>query len=720
MPPLTEARPAEPPLAPQPLPLSDAEPRLRLAPHLRAGVPALIAVALMLVWAIQNGGFDASTWYWGALVLLATFAGVFAGVHRGHLRLSRTSALALACFAGYVAWSYLSIAWAQYPGLALDGSNRALMYLLIFGLLTSLPWTRESAVAALLLFALGIGVVAVVLLVRLASGDNVGVLFVGGRLAAPTGYINSTAALFTIEALVTIVLATRKRLPGPLRGLLLAFAAASLQLAIIVESRGWLFTLPIVGLVAVLVVPDRLRVAGAAVIPFVAALIPVRQLLRVYQSGPTDPLGTLARHGARPALAMCVGAFVLGTLLAWGDGLYRGGPLSPGRRRAIGSVLALIGVAGVLAGGLVVSKGDPFHFISRQWSGFSHEEQVFGSSHFTDVGSGRYDFWRVSLDAFLAHPVGGLGQDNFGDYYLVHRHTAEEPSWTHSLELRLLAQTGIVGALLFGGFLIAAIVAALRTRRRGDPDTRLLAGAMLLPLVVWLVHGSLDWFWEVPALSGPALGFLGVAGGLGTALERAAAGVEPAVGRVEPAADGVDPAPAGGEPVGDDAAAPGRRRPRLGLPSPVLMAAGGVALVCATVVLAFPYMSAHEVSIASGADATNPSAALKDLRLAHRFNPLSSDPGRLAGAIALRTGAYSVAAQQFKQSISAEPDGWFSWLGAGLAASALGDPDQAHHDFVVAKSIDARQPAVTDALQRVYTQSPLTSDDAFKLLIVVQ
>ena len=33
----------------------------------------------------------------------------------------------------------------------------------------------------------------------------------------------------------------------------------------------------------------------------------------------------------------------------------------------------------------------------------------------------------------------------------------------------------------------------------------------MLPLVVWLIYGSVDWFWEMPALSGPALGFLGVA-----------------------------------------------------------------------------------------------------------------------------------------------------------------------------------------------------------------
>jgi hypothetical protein len=648
----------------------------------------------MLVWAIQNGGFDASTWYWGALVLLATFTAVFVGVLRGHLRLSRASVIAVGLFAGYVAWSYLSMTWAQYPGIALDGSNRALLYLLIFTLLTVLPWTRETVLGALLLFAVGVGIVGVVLMVRLATGSNVTALFFGGRLVAPTGYINSTAALFTMDALVCIVLAARRRLPGPLRGVLIALAGTALQLATIVESRGWLFTLPLIALVAIIVVPDRLRIAGAAVIPVVAALIPVRRLLHVYQSGPSDPLRALAIHAARPALAMCVGAFVLGTLLAWADTLYRGRGLSRSQQRAVGTVLALVGVAGVLAGGLAVSKGHPFSFISRQWHGFAHAEAVYGSSHFTDVGSGRYDYWRVALHAFERHPIGGLGQDNFGDYYLTVRHTSEEPSWTHSLELRLLAHTGIVGFLLFAGFMVAAIKAAARTRHSGDADVRLLAGAAVLPLVVWLIHGSLDWFWEVPALTGPALGFLGAAGGLGTALGIA------------------------GATAGAAAPAPRRRGPRL--PAPIAYALGVVLLACLTVVLAFPYLSAHEVQVASRAEATNSSAALNDLRLAAQLNPLSSDPGRLAGAIALRNGRWTLAVRQFRKSVKAEPGGWFSWLGAGLAESALGEPEQAHRDFVVARRINARQPAVQDALQRVFTKTPLTSDEAFKLLVLLQ
>ena len=38
------------------------------------------------------------------------------------------------------------------------------------------------------------------------------------------------------------------------------------------------------------------------------------------------------------------------------------------------------------------------------------------------------DFWRVSVDAVASHPVGGLGQDNFADYYVSRGRSGEEPS----------------------------------------------------------------------------------------------------------------------------------------------------------------------------------------------------------------------------------------------------------------------------------------------------
>jgi hypothetical protein len=527
-------------------------------------------------------------------------------------------------------------------------------------------------------------------MVRLASDDRVAQLVIGGRLAAPTGYFNSTAALFTIDALLCTALACRRELPGLVRGLLLAFGCVGLQLALIVQSRGWLFTLPLVALAAILVCPDRLRLALVAILPLAGALAPLHRLLDVFQSDHGPALDHAAARAGQAGLLICAAVFVLGTLLAWGDSLLRRPPLSPRRRRTVGTVLSVAALAGVVAAGTIGTHGHPVRFVVRQWNGFSKVETTFSSkSHFGDVGSGRYDFWRVSLDALQAHPIGGLGQDNFASYYDRHGRTGQEPSWTHSLEMRLLAHTGLVGFALFAGFVIAAIALALRGRRRGDPLVRAVAGLALLPLVVWLIYGSVDWFWEVPALSGPALGFLGMAGALGVATE-------------------------------SEAPAQPRTRAAVSVPEPVKVGLAVLAMLAAIVVLAFPYLSVREVSLASDIQASDTAAALTDLSRAATLNPLSPEPGKIAGAVALRTGDYRTAADRFRQSLSADPGGWFSWLGAGLAASALGQPQRAGHDFAVAYSIDRWQPAIREARRRVNTKTPLTSAEAFKLLVLAQ
>ncbi|HEV3056193.1 MAG TPA: O-antigen ligase family protein, partial [Solirubrobacteraceae bacterium] len=479
-----------------------------LRPHLGAAVPGLIAVGLMLVWAVHNGGYDADTWYWGALVTLVLLSYVVWS-RRGSIALSRTARIALTAFALYVAWSYLSIAWAESKGDAFDGSNRALLYLLLFSLFVVLPWTPKAALTAMVTFALGLGVIAIVLLVRLASSDHVGALVIDGRLAAPTGYFNATAALFTIAALLSIALAARRDLAPELRGMLTVTACAALQLDVIVQSRGWLFTLPLVALIAVVVVRDRLRFAAAAVLPVLAAVIPIGRLLDVYKATAAGLPHAAGRAGTT-ALVICAVVLVVATLTASAERVFKPGPLSPERRRAFGAAVLVLVIAGGCAGALVATHGHPLGFIERQWNGFSHEPTTSAGSHFADVGSGRYDFWRVALKGFGTHPLGGLGQDNFGDYYLLHRRTSEQPAWPHSLELRLLVSTGIVGFLLFGTWLVQSLRIAARARRahglRGE-----LAGIALLPFVVWLVHGSIDWFWEMPAISGPAFAFLGIA-----------------------------------------------------------------------------------------------------------------------------------------------------------------------------------------------------------------
>ena len=743
----------------------------RLRPHAAALIPGGVGVALMLIWAVHDGGYDEDTWYWGALVLLALFTAIVIARGLAAMRISRAGRVALVAFALYVAWSYLSITWAESPGDALTGSNRALLYLLLFGSMLILPWTVRGALIALLTFAVGVGVVAIVLLFRLAAASHVADLIIGGRLAAPTGYFNSTAALFTMQALVAIALAARRELPGPVRGALIAFACAGLQLAVIVQSRGWLFTLPLVAIVAIVVIPDRLRVATTAVLPVAGALLPIHRLLAVYQNSSGAALNHAASRAGQVALVICAVEFFVATLLAWGDSLIPASQPSAARRRVLGTIATAVAVAAVVVGGLAVTHGHPVRFVKRQWNGFSHVQTGPSQSHFTDVGTERYDFWRVALDAFVAHPIGGIGQDNFDDYYVPRRRTYSEPSYTHSIELRLLTHTGLVGFALFVTFMVAAIAAAMPARRHGGLEA-FIAAAALLPLIDWLIHGSIDWFWEIPALSGPALGFLAVAGALGAArvaarssspaqadpaasvdrpaapadlaasadrppapadlaasadrpparadpaasVDRPAAPADPAASVDRPAAP-ADPAASVDRPAApaDPDAAPRATQRRTGVR--VLTAAGGtLALLACVVVLGFPYLSVREVSIATDLRASDPAKALDDLRIAAELNPLNADPGRVGGTIALQNGQYAIARERFEQAIARDRGGWYAWLGAGLAASAAGDRALARHDLDVAASIDTKDAVIGEALARVDSAHPLSPADALQML----
>ena len=92
--------------------------------------PVVAVLALLILWAAHDGGYDEGTWYWGALILLALAAMVTGGLFGTLRRLGTATKVALGAFSLYVAWSYASIAWASYRGDALTGSNKALLYLL--------------------------------------------------------------------------------------------------------------------------------------------------------------------------------------------------------------------------------------------------------------------------------------------------------------------------------------------------------------------------------------------------------------------------------------------------------------------------------------------------------------------------------------------------------------------------------------------------------------
>src|SRR5581483_3518745 len=192
--------------------------------------------------------------------------------------------------------------------------------------------------------------------------------------------------------------------------------------------------------------------------------------------------------------------------------------------------------------------------------------------------------------------------------------SAETPHYPHSVELRVLAETGLLGAALAVLGLAAALLACARALARApEPLARAVAAAALAGFGYWVLHGSFDWFWEFAGLGAPAFALLG----LGCALAPRAG-----ASRVAPPAPLAPdrPVPAGGR-------APLRSR-RLRRAPPTLAALVLAAAIVAS--LTAPWLSALQVQSAARIWVAAPAQAYARLRGAARLNPLADEADLVA------------------------------------------------------------------------------------------
>lgn len=671
---------------------------------LLAGAPALL---ILVWWTVREGGYFERSWMPGAVLILLVGA-TSAIAQRADIALpSRAARVAVAAFVAYVLWSFASILWADSPGDALEGSQRALLYLACFAVFALLPWTPRTVLVALLCFIAAMTVIGGVTVVRLLGDTPLEDLFIDARLRAPVGYHNAAAALWTMAAVPALALSARREVRAELRPLLLASATMLLGLAVLGQSRGWLYTLPLVLLAALVLSPDRLKlvVFGAAALCEVAIATP--DLLAVNSAGAgLDPAS--AERAVRPVLdsamttlvATTAGALVAGIALVYAEHMLRDRIVLGRRaRRAIGAMLAVGVVAGGAGAVLVKTHGDPLSRVSSAWTQFTDagSEADAGESHLASLGSTRYDFWRVALDVWGDHPVLGIGQDNYADAYARRRHNAfEEPRWTHSLPLRLLTHTGAVGAALFLVFLGAAAMAAGGAWRRArSAGTRAAVGAALLPAVVWIVHGSVDWLWEFPALSGAALALAAAAVALGRR------GAE-------------EPVPAGAEPEAaadlEPAAAPHVRPAR----TQRAIVAGAIAAVLAGAAIMVPSLvSDSEVSEAALHWRADPARALQRLDRARSLNPLAARPWLVEGEIQADRHDLPQARRAFARASAKQPDAWYPRFAAGLLAGEAGEGAAARRWLRSAQERNPLDPLVADALRRL-SGAPMTFEEGIR------
>ena len=637
-------------------------------------VPALAVVVLFIVWATDQAGYPVTHWAPGGLIVLGLFGIALGVVGMRATDVPRPVKIALGCMAGYTALSFASILWAAVPGDAWEGANRTLLYMLVFALFAL--WRQRGASAALLLGTWTLGMIGLATFVMLhvhdAKGASLQGLLPGGRLVYPTGYANANAAQWLMAFWPALLLARSERLPWALRGVLAGGAVLLAEVALLSVSRGSLYATPVLLVLVFTLLPGRTR-TFAVFVPVAAGIgTAVPSVLRVGDRLEHGQNAAAAVHTATTTmfLAAVVVALVVALSAAVESRLMLSEPSARRVHRGVAAVALTVLVA-VLAGGLVAA-GNPVTRARHAWdtfkSGSGYAANGTGNRLTSGLGSNRYDFYRVALNEFVAHPLVGIGADNFQQQYLVHGRSEETPHYPHSLELRTLAQTGVIGTLLALVGLGAALVAAARGLRGPDPLGRAVAAAALGGFAYWAVHGSVDWLWEFAGLGAPAFALLGLACGLaprtltpGRALGRQRAAVF--------------------------------RRVGIGL--------GALMAVLATLSLAAPWLSQLEVQRAARVWTKAPRAAYTRLNDAARLNPLSDEAYLVAGSIALRFGDFARADMEFASALGRTPGDAYATLERGAIASTENDRRGALELLERAARLNPRDPLTRQALRLV-------------------
>ena len=611
-----------------------------------ATVPALAALGLLIAWASDQAGYPVTHWAPGGLIVLALLCIALAAVRLRVAEMPVPVRIALAALAAYTAFSYLSILWAGVPGDAWEGANRTLLYLLVFALFAC--WRQRGATSALLLVAWSgtMVVLAAVTALHLNAAGSTGLqsMLPGGRLEYPSGYPNANAAQWLMAFWPALLLARSERLPAVLRGLLAGGAVLLAEVALLSQSRGSLYATPVVLVLVFALLPGRVR-TFALLVPVaagigVAAPIVLRVGDRLRNGNATH--GTV--HGA--TVAMFVAALVVTLLVAIGATIESRLRAAEGLRRGLSRALTGLAIAALIAGvvgGLAVA-GNPITRVESAWHSFKGgygQDSSSGSRLVSGLGSNRYDFYRVALDEFLAHPLAGIGADNFQQQYLLHGRSNETPHYPHSVELRTLAETGLIGTVLALAGLGGALLATGRALRSPDPLARSVAAAAVAGFAYWAVQGSFDWFWEYAGLGAPAFALLGLCCALAP-VRRAA--------------------------ISDrKTTALGGRRTAFGR-----IAFGVLCSFAAAISLAAPWLSQLQIQSAARIWTKAPATAYGRLNDSASLNPLSDQAYLVAGDIALRFGDIARAEHEFSLALARSPGDAYAALERGAIASSRG------------------------------------------------
>jgi hypothetical protein len=462
-----------------------------------AAVAVLLAGPAALAFA-SGGYFDVARLV-AALVACVVVA-IAASVVRDPLPRGPGGRIALAGLAALFVLTLASMAWAPLRGPAYHDAQRLLLYLATLvaagALLRPRLFARavEPALAAGTVIVTGYGLAG-----RLLPGivEQSTSASAGGRLDQPLTYWNASGSLAAIGFVLCARLAGDTTRPRAMR-LAAAAAAAPLGTGIYLSfSRGALAAV-LAGLIALIALAPRRRqlwaimvaVGAGALAAAASALFPGVESLH----------GSL---GAREA----EGVAMLAILVVVGGGAALVHLRLIVRERADDEIALIrripaFGALGVLA---VIAVLVAATALSEQGAGSGSPKFGAGAGRLTSVTSHRYEYWKVAIRTFGDHPLAGDGSGSFPVEWLQRRPFQESVRDAHSLYLETAAELGVLGLIALAALIAGVVIAG---RRAGSVDRILVAGPAA-GAVTWATHSAVDWMWEMPAVTLPALVLVG-------------------------------------------------------------------------------------------------------------------------------------------------------------------------------------------------------------------
>jgi tetratricopeptide (TPR) repeat protein len=644
-------------------------------------LPAAIIIAGWIAWSHFDGAYFADTWYPSALAALGLLLATVLGSGRV-VPSTRAAQVALAAFAGLVAWSFISLAWSGSPGTGWESSNKLLLYLAVIWAVSLLPWTPAAARIALGAWVAGVVAVCALSLFGAITG-SLADYFLEGRYLAPIGYSNGVSALPMMALFPALWLCSRREAAIFERVAFLAAATFLVEFALLPQSRAAVIGFAVAILVFIGVFPNRLRLVPPLLVIGAAVTISIGTIYDVYTVG--IDLAEATEAGRIPvgidlgaALDDAVGIMILTTLgtavagLAWAllDRSVQPGEVVV-RRTRLGFAAAIAAV--LLAATIVaaVNAGSISDDIADRWQTFKSSEDMprsDGARLLASESDQRYDYWRVALDQFRRTPVEGAGAGSYEAIYSAERHFDKPSKYTHDIWLRAMAEGGLVAITLLAAFLAATAVGLVSAWRRLGEMGRGLIAACAAISVYFFAHGSFDWLEEIPALAAPALAvpLIGmVAGGRGAAPLRPGRGVGYALGGL-----------------------------------------AAVLIVASFASLAFPYLAQRHLTRGAEIGLSDASAAREELDRAASLNPLSPEPHLRAGTILVAAHRPAAAREEFRQALEVE-DHWYAHFELGLLYSQVGRRRAALQEMAQARALDSHDRFVAEALAKMHRGQPI-------------